>query len=471
MKEKRPGIYIPTLYFAEGLPYTVVMMMSGVFFKSLGADNIFIGLTSFLGLPWILKFAWAPLVDFFSTKRSWIVVAQMVLAVAIGAMAVVAFLANGMPFESMTAAAIAAMAVIAFASATHDVSIDGYYLDVLDEEQKAFFVGVRNTAYKVAWLFGSGAMVYLAGKLGETHGIGFGWGVAFGVCAAAMLLAGLFHSWYLPKSAGGGLRSKMIDDTKARSEQQHDTVTITFGHEFLRAIGTYFVQPGIVPIVLYILLFRLGDALMLKQAPNFLLDPASKAGLGISVSEIGIINGTVGVIALLIGGILGSWLISKDGLKKWMWPLALFQSVAILLYWALAAFPSSFVMAGAGFNPHLPAVYVINSIEQFAYGMGVAAYTVFLMTTVRSEYKAAHYATATALMALGMMIPQALSGYLYAALGYANFFLVSFFASLPGIFAIFFLPIWNKTDGNDADNGGGQTRGISKAGQVGSESK
>lgn len=452
-KEKKPGVYIPTLYFAEGLPYTVVMMMSGVFFKSLGADNVFIGLTSFLGLPWILKFAWAPLVDFFKTKRSWIVVSQLVLAVAIAAIAAVAFLSGPMDFNSMVTAAVVVLALTAFASATQDVSIDGYYLDVLNEEQKAFFVGVRNTAYKVAWLFGSGAMVYMAGKIAETHGIGFGWGIAFGVCAAAMFLSALFHAWYLPKVP----------------KQEYTVKSVTFGHEFLRAIGTYFVQPAIIPIVLYILLFRLGDAMMLKQAPNFLLDPAAKGGLGISVADIGIINGTVGVIALLAGGILGSWLISRHGLKRWMWPLALIQSGAILFYWVLAAFPQSFVMHGTTFNAHLPAVYVINSIEQFAYGMGVAAYTVFLMTTVRSEYKAAHYATATALMALGMMIPGAISGYVYQAVGYANFFLISFFASLPGIFAIFFLPLWRDRD--DAGTGGGQALGISKAGQVGSESK
>lgn len=465
---KKPGVYIPTLYFAEGLPYTVVMMMSGVFFKSLGADNVFIGLTSFLSLPWILKFAWAPLVDFIATKRAWIVVAQMVLAVSIGAIAVVAFASGGMSFGTMVNLAVAVLALVAFASATHDVAIDGYYLDVLNEEQKAFYVGVRNTAYKVAWLFGSGAMVFLAGKIAESHGLGFGWAVAFGICAVAMLFSALFHKWYLPQDTG----NRSIEETlsEARSKQEHGVVTVSFGHEFLRAIGTYFAQPAIIPIVIYILLFRLGDALMLKQAPNFLLDPAGKGGLGISVADIGIINGTVGVIALLAGGIVGSWLISKHGLKRWMWPLALIQNGAILLYWLLAAFPHSFVVHGAAYNPHLPAVYVINSLEQFAYGMGVAAYTVFLMTTVRSEYKAAHYATATALMALGMMIPGAISGYLYQAFGYANFFLVSFFASLPGIFAIFFLPIW-RSESQDRGTTGGDARGISKVGQVGSESK
>ncbi len=456
---KKPGIYIPTLYFAEGLPYTIVMMMSGIFFKSLGADNVFIGLTSFIAWPWTLKFAWAPFVDFYATKRSWIVVAQFVLAVTVAGIAGVSFLSDAMDFNKMVGVAVAVLVLIAFASATHDVAIDGYYLDVLNDEQKAFFVGVRNTAYKIAWLFGSGAMVFLAGKIAESRSIGFGWGVAFGICAVAMLAAAVFHSWYLPKSA------KPVYVSEA---DPNNLVKPDGGKRFFSAIGTYFVQPAIVPIVIYIMTFRLGDALMLKQAPNFLLDPVAKNGLGISVADMGIISGTVGVIALLLGGIVGSWLISKDGLKKWMWPLALIQNGAILLYWVLAAFPHKFIVQGANLNPHLPAVYVINSIEQFAYGLGVAAYTVFLMTTVKSQYKAAHYATATAMMALGMMIPGAISGYLYQALGYANFFLVSFFASLPGIFAIFFLPIWRD---NNEGTAGGQAHGISKAGQVGSESK
>ena len=473
MKEEgKPGIFIPTLYFAEGLPYTIVMMMSGVFFKSMGADNIFIGLTSFLSLPWILKFAWSPLVDYYGTKRRWIVTAQIVLSVFTLAMAAVALMSSAGGLDHVTKIAIIALSFIALASATQDVAIDGYYLDALNEEQKAFYVGIRNAAYKIAWLFGSGAMVFLAGKLALTTSMGIGWAAAFAICAASMLVAGLFHSFYLPHP-----------EKKISPEVSADAIAVKrSGPDFLHAIGTYFVQPRIVAIVIYILIFRLGDAMMLKQAPNFLLDPIAKGGLSISVADIGIINGTVGVIALLLGGIVGSWLISRHGLKRWMWPLTLLQNSAILLYWALAKWPDALAVHSsvathwsvAGIvNPYLPAVYVVNSIEQFSYGMGVAAYTVFLLSTVRSgENKAAHYATATAMMALGMMIPGVISGFLYAKLGYANFFLVSFLASLPGIFAIFFLPLWHA-DKNSANvgSGGGHAVGISKAGQVGSESK
>lgn len=449
--ERKPAIFIPSLYFAEGLPYTIVMMMSGVFFKTLGADNIFVGLTSFLGLPWILKFAWAPLVDHYATKRTWVVFSQFALAFLCGAVAVVALFSKELPFNTFVGVAVIVLALTAFASATQDVSIDGYYLDALDEKQQAFYVGVRNAAYKVAWLFGSGAMVYLAGIIGVQYGSGFGWAASFGICSIVMLICGLFHSWYLPRMVplvkNPVAYLEKLSEASERPATANDPNWVATGPQFFKAISTYFQQPGIKAIIFYILAFRFGDALMLKQAPNFLLDPVAKGGLAVPLAELGIISGTVGVIALLLGGILGSWLLSRGGLKRWMWPLALIQSGAILFYYALAQWPNTFVVNGLSVqgNPFVPAVYVVNSAEQFAYGLGVAAYTVFLLSTVKSDFKAAHYATATAMMALGVMIPQALSGYL-TQLGYAPFFLISFLASLPGVVAIFFLPIWRSEE-------------------------
>jgi PAT family beta-lactamase induction signal transducer AmpG len=457
-KQRKPSIYINSLYFAEGLPYTIVNMMSQVLFKSLGADNVFIGHTSLLSIPWILKFAWSPLVDLYATKRSWVVAAEFILAVLVLGIAGVTYMGRHLPLNAILLPLVIVFTLTALASSTHDVSIDGYYLDVLNEEQKAFFVGVRNTAYRVSMIFGSGAMVYLAGTLATQMGLQVGWAIAFAVCALAMALCAIFHKWYLPK----------LQRSKEAPQFHGDAMERT--REFAGAIATYFQQPGIAGIVFYILVFRLGDAFMLKQASNFLLDPPGKAGLGLSVADMGIVTGTVGVIVLLLGGITASWLISKGGLRRWMWPLALFQNAAILLYWALSTWPRVFAVPGTLYdNPYLPAVYVINSIEQFAYGCGTTAYTVFLLTTVKSEYKAAHYATATALMALGLMLPQYLSGDIYKVLGYSHFFLMSFFASLPGILAIFFLPIWRTNA--DVVTTGGEVRGIQKAGQVGSESK
>lgn len=412
--QRRPGIYIPSLYFAEGLPYTVVMSMAGVFFKSTGSSNLFIGYLTLVSLPWTLKFIWAPMVDLIGTKKNWILISQAVLSLGLLSMSLIAFLPHP------EAAGTALLALIALASATHDVAIDGYYLEVLNADEQAFFVGIRNAFYKIAWLFASGFLVFLAGKLGNSAGLEIGWAAAFALASLSMAICAIFHYFYLPTSKSGLNPNGQLKPLSSFNPA---------------IILSYFKQEGIVAIVAYILLFRLGDALLLKQAPNFLLDPPEKGGLGISVENVGIIYGTVGVFFLFLGGILGGWLLSKYGLKRCFWPTAILQNSAIILYYFLAIF-----------KPSILWLYVVNSFEQFAYGMGVAAYTVFLLRTVHSQYKASHYAVATALMSLGVLVPGTLSGALYDLLGYANFFLLSFLCSIPGIIAIFFLPLWKQSE-------------------------
>lgn len=416
MSKRNPVIYIPTLYFAEGLPYAIAMSLSTVFFKSLGASNVFIGLATIISLPWTLKFMWAPLVDFIGSKRGWLLTAQLLLAVLMLVLALCVF------SDQVINIALVGFLVIAIASATHDVAIDGYYLDVLNKDEQALFVGVRNAAYKVAVLFVSGAMVYVAGLIEKTHGLKAGWAASFIILAACLLLCFCFHSWYLPGKA------------KTSAEPEREKLNAT---KFVQVIFSYFNQKSIVAIVFYILIFRLGDALLLRQAQPFLMDSLDKGGLAVSVQELGLIYGTVGVVFLLIGGIIGGWLLCKGDLKRWLVPTALFQNSALLIYWWLAVA-----------KPPTVVLYIANSVEQFAYGLGTAAYTVFILSTVKSEYKAAHYAVATALMACGQLVPGMLSGFMYEALGYANFFLVSFLLSIPGMVSIVFLPIWRQDESN-----------------------
>lgn len=386
--------------------------MSVVFFKNMHADNEFIAqFTSLLQIPWVIKAFWAPTVDLYGTRRQWIVVSQVVL----GALVIV--LAGITNISEPVKISVGVLVFIAIASATQDISIDGYYMDVLDTKQQSFYVGVRNTAYKLAVLLGSGGLVWLSGKLAELgYGVATGWCASFSACAVIMFVLSIFHATVLPRP------------------EQVKRATLTF-KEFLTVFRTFFDQYKIVPIVLYILTFRLGDALMLKMAQPFLLDPVAKGGLGISTSDLGLIYGTVGTVALLIGGIFGGWLISRLGLKKCLLPTAIVQNSAILLYWFMAVI-----------KPPLIGVAILNAYEQFSYGLGVAAYTVFLLSTVRPEYKAAHYATATGLMALGVLVPSYVSGFLQTWLGYQNFFLFSFLASVPGIIVIFFLPLKKEVE-------------------------
>ncbi|HTR80553.1 MAG TPA: MFS transporter [Bacteroidota bacterium] len=434
-KDRSASLWVSILYFAEGFPYTVVNLMSVIFLKDLGASNELIGLTSFLYLPWALKGVWGPVVDIYSTKRRWILSTEVVCVFFFGLLAVGALSGQAIM------ASIVVFALIAFTSATHDIAIDGFYLDALDTDRQAFYVGFRSTAYKLAWLAGNGGLVFLAGYLSEKyvvaknpdgsavfgnvslnllgrvvsfHAQEFGWSVSFAIAALLFLAIYLFQLWYLP-------HPKIF---------RKDHVTANPSSAFFDSFRTYFSQEKIGWIVAYVLIFRLGDAFMLKMAPPFLMDHSVKGGLAISTAEIGILYGTVGVIFLLAGGIVGGFVIAKQGLKKWMWPTALLQNFAIVLYWFLAKY-----------KPQIEWVYVVNSFEQLSYGLGVSAYTVFLMRTVRPEFKASHYAITTAFMAAGVLLPGVLSGYLQTAMGYENYFLMSFLVAIPGLMTIYFLPL------------------------------
>lgn len=447
----KPSIFIPTLYFAEGLPYTIVNLMSVVFYKNIGATNTFIGeATSLLQLPWTLKFLWSPFVDIYGTKRKWVLVAQAVLA-CIALLIVAAIFLPDPIFVT-----VVIFFVMALASATHDVAIDGYYLDVLNREQQAFYVGVRNAAYKVAWLTGSGGLVFLAGTIAETTALGVkgGWAVSFGVSAGLLLLCAAVHAFILPEP-------EVPPETKEGSK--HLTPS-----EFWNVLLTWLQQRRIAVVILYILIFRLGDALMLKMAQPFLLDTVDKGGLAITTADVGIIYGTVGMLFLLAGGIIGGALVSKYGLRRCLLPTAIIQNGAIILYWWLAAARPEgpvnimgFAVTDAvlqftndqnvlrWFDARLFLTIAVNSVEQFSYGLGTAAYTVFLLSTVKSEYKAAHYAIATAIMAFGVMIPGFVSGRLADSFGYEQFFLISFLASIPGLIAIFGLPLEQGDSGKN----------------------
>jgi PAT family beta-lactamase induction signal transducer AmpG len=430
-KSRIAGIWVTVLYFAEGYPYTLVNQMSIIFFKALGASNELIGMTSILYLPWALKGLWGPIVDVYSTKRRWILGAEIACAVLFGVLAI------GTLTPIVMTISICCFAIIAFVSATHDIAIDGYYLDILDKDRQAFYSGFRTTAYRLSWLVGSGGLVFLAGYIADGYVSGindagekiyrlvqgtfnpvhYGWAVTFGISACIFLLIYGFQTWYLPNP-----RQERMQRVSGNTSKQ-----------FLDAFRSYFSQDRIGWIVTYVLLIRLGDAFMLKMAPPFLMDTHLKGGLAISTAEIGILYGTVGIVFLLSGGILGGYLVSKHGLKRWLLPTALLQNGAIVLYWILALT-----------RPSIQWVYAANSFEQFSFGMGVSAFVIFLMRTVRPEYKASHYAITTAFMAAGMLLPGIVSGYLQAWMGYPNYFLMSFLVSVPGLITIFFLPLEEK---------------------------
>jgi MFS transporter, PAT family, beta-lactamase induction signal transducer AmpG len=405
-----PFTFIPTLYFTSGIPYVIINTVSVIFYKKLGIDNTQIALwTSFLYLPWVIKMFWGPIVDIYSTKRKWILYTQFATFCCLGLVAFCLQLPNFF-FISLTALTIGA-----FISATYDIATDGFYLLALTPEQQAFFVGIRSLFYRLAVIFCSGILVVLAGQLEVSlNNIPLSWTIAISFSALILAILFIFHRLILPLPELDNQRQLQVPEKIP----------------FWAIISSYFTQPQITAILAFILLYRLGEAMLVKIASLFLLDKPEVGGLGLSTSDVGLVYGTFGVISLICGGILGGLLISRYGLIKCLFPMALALNLPDVLYVYMAYT-----------KPSLTLVYPLVSLEQFGYGFGFTAFSVYLMYICHGEYKTSHFAISTGIMALGMMLPGLVSGYLQKALGYPLFFVLVCLLTIPGMIALFFIPL------------------------------
>lgn len=406
-KPRNPWLFVPSQYFAEGIPFVLVNQLSTAMYQSLGVSNLFIGMTSFLYIPWSIKFLWSPFVDSRSTKRGWVVSLQLLLGII--------FIVTGlfMSTSFFLASSLIFFTAVAFVSATHDIATDGFYLHSLDKKDQAFFTGIRNTFYRAAMIFAGGFLIAFAGTTGELTGnISLGWTLTFIISGGIFMILSAYHRRILPYP----LTDKVH---KAGSSVPYKKI-----------FTEYFCQEKIGVILAFILLYRFGEALLLKMVQPFFLDKPEAGGLGLSLSQVGIMYGTFGILALIIGGILAGWLIQKYTLKKMIWPLVLSMHLPNLLFVYLAIFkPGSYFI-----------VQSVIILEQFGYGLGFSAFMVYLLYTSKGEYKTSHYAISTGIMAIGMMVPGFLSGLLQHCCGYSGLFIASCFATLPGMALIFFLP-------------------------------
>jgi len=368
-------------------------------YKNLGISNADIGLyTSFLYLPWVIKPIWSPILELVGNKKQWFLSMQLLLSlVFIG----VGLTTGSSHFFIVT---LAFFWMGAFASATNDIASDGLYLIALKPEQQSFFVGMRSTFYRVGMITGQGLIVILAGFFEEKFGNptqAWSW-TMLGVGALMLLLTGINY-----------LATPQVVELRVAKEDQP-----SFGKVF----STFFTKKNIGLSLGFVLLYRLGESQLVKMASPFFLDDRAAGGLGLSTTEVGFIYGTLGVIALLIGGILGGILISRDGLGKWMMPMVFAINAPNIGYVVLAYLqPESVVFATA-----------VVFVEQLGYGFGFAAFMIFLIFLADGLFKTAHYALATGFMAMGMMLPGMLSGYMQQWLGYPGFFVWVLIATLPG---------------------------------------
>ncbi len=394
-KTKSPWLWVPSLYFAEGLPYVAINVLALTMYKCMGISNAEIAFyTSWLNLPWVIKPLWSPFVDLLRTKRWWVLLTQCLLGAG---MAGVAFTIPTQHFFQIT---LAVFWLLAFNSATHDIAADGFYMLGLTPHQQALFVGIRSTFYRIATIAGQGLLVMLAGWIETISGdVPFAWSLTFFVLAGLLLALCLYHAFVLPFPAS---------DSKAKAVSASQLFD-----GFLQTIRSFFRKEGVVPAILFMLFYRFPEAQLVKMEIPFLKDPLSEGGLGMTTTQIGFTQGTVGIVGLMLGGILGGYLVSRHGLRRWLWPMV----------WAISLPDIVYVYLSYNLQVGLFGINACVFIEQFGYGFGFTAYMMFLIYYSRGVCSTAHYAISTAFMALGMMLPGMVAGWLQEVMGYRMFFI------------------------------------------------
>lgn len=409
LNKTNPWLWIPTLYFAEGIPYFIVNVLSVTMFKRLGMPNAELAMyTSLLYLPWVIKPIWSPFVDVIRSKRWWVLAMQVLMTAGFAALTLSAS-------PDLFGLSLVIFYVVAFASATHDIAADGFYMIALDKKDQSLFVGIRSTFYRIASVFGQGVLVVIAGVLEQRYAdIPKAWSMTLLISSVIFAALTLWHFFAVPKAEDDG-----------NSEKKTASHILK---EFARAWVSFFRKDGVWLAMIFMLLYRLPEAFSVKMLTPFMLDPVADGGLALSTTDSGLVYGTVGVIALTIGGILGGMFAAKFGLRKSLWPMSLSLALpcAVYLYMAVAQ------------PAQLWVIYLCVAFDQFGYGFGFTAYMLYMMHFSEGEFKTSHYAICTAFMALSMMIPGLFAGMIQEALGYVGFFIVVMICCLATVFVTFF---------------------------------
>lgn len=405
-----PWYWIPSLYLAEGIPYIMVMTVAGILFKRFGISNTDIALyTSWWYLPWVIKPLWSPVVDLFKTKRWWITTMQFFIGIGLAGVAL------SLPGNDFFRYSLVFFWLLAFSSATHDTAADGFYMYGLNPRQQAYFVGIRSTFYRLALIIGQGLAVMLAGTLEKRLPLATAWSIAIGSLAVLFFFFAIYHLFILPKPS---------DDRQSGQSQ-------ALFKEFIDTFVSFFRKKHIGQALCFMLLFRLAESQLLKLASPFMLDSRTVGGLGLDTSEVGFIYGTIGIIALAGGGILGGIVTAHKGLGYWMLWMTIAMNIPNLVYVYLAyAQPENLLLISS-----------CVAIEQFGYGFGFTAYMLYLILFSAGEHKTAHYALCTGFMALGLMLPGMGSGYIQEHTSYLTFFMWVMLCTIPSFLLLRFVKI------------------------------
>ena len=420
-----PWLWVPTLYFAEGVPYFIVNNISVMMFTKMGVPNGDMAFfTTLLYFPWFLKGIWSPLVDVVRTKRWWIVTMQVLLTALMVLLTLtlphpeVDVINSGQTPISLFMLTLVLFIIAAFASATHDIAADGYYMLAHSPSSQAAFIGIRSTFYRIASVFGQGVLVFIAGHIEKDTGdIPYSWQVTLGVSAVIFFLITLYHIFCLPHSDEDRPRQASVEEAKTKSNWS----------ELAESFVTFIKKPNVLWAIAFMLLYRLPEGFLIKMCQPFLVHSTETGGLGLSTEMVGLIYGTFGVIALLAGGIVGGIVASKIGLKRSLWIMAACMTLPCLTFVYLAIYqPDNIIL-----------VSIALCIEQFGYGFGFTAYMLYMMYFSEGEFKTSHYAICTAFMALSMMLPGFVAGYIQEAIGYVNFFWMVMRCCVATVFVTF----------------------------------
>ncbi|NBO38108.1 MFS transporter [bacterium] len=427
----QPRLWVFSTYFAEGLPYSIVRLLSSVYFTDIGMKERYIGYLNFLGIPWNLKFLWAPFLDIFGTKRSWLIALQALITLLTFAIAVInVFIPGAASPEDLLAGVSLVLVILAFLSASNDIAIDGFYMEGLPSQaDQAAFTGYRVFAYRLAMiLVRSGFVALVAGvAANETIKQMAGgndvlikyqsWSVAFAAAAATMLLATLVHIWKLP-----------------RIEKERDSTKQSVGEvfkKFAAAFKSYLSQEKVWIVIPFIIFYKVGDEVLFSMSTPFLMRE-----LGVQKADFAWISGFMGAFGAIIGTTLGGLWIKKTGLKKAIWPLTLIMNVNILAYvWLAVNKPSPTTTAG------IAEIAIIHTYEMLAAGMGTAVLTVYLLRTCHAEFKASHFAIGSAIMSLFSTMFGGFGGQIVEAIGYTNMFILAAGLTIPSMLLLFVVPI------------------------------
>lgn len=435
---RHPLAWVPTLYLAQGLPFYSVALVAGLMFKSLGVANDRIAhWTGLLGLAWVFKALWSPLLELAPGKKAAVVALQLLGGAALGTLAL------ALQLPGWFALSIGLLALVALASSTHDIAADGLYIASLDARRQAAYAGWQGAFFNGAKFLSLGGLVILAGHLEQKIGAFAAWSAVFGLLGALMAVLGLYHAWALPDARARAAAA----GAPAASAHLRGVALM------LDVVRTFFAKPGIWLGLLFIVLFRAGEGQVQTIGPLFLRDARALGGLGLSTQQVGAIYGTAGTAAFLAGSVLGGWFSARLGLRRAMPFLILAMNLPnLVFYWLSVARPDA-----------AAAVTAALGLEMFGYGFGFVGIILFIMQVIASgPYQTAHYALGTGFMQLGFVLSKVVSGDIQQALGYRHFFLWVLLAALPALVLARCVRLEVATN-TEAGGGTGQPSGAAPA--------